>query len=264
MTTALRLSASATAFTFLDRKLEAPDARAVATLSNPTTSANLSGESLPYWLVNVPRDRWPVECPSFLRDIGEKNIQILSTPDEQYKRQGWELVKEIVKTNQIDRFQRLPSDLRKYLEYKEWIIAEYGSIMRFVVKERLRWGEGRPDDLKPKGRPFEFDEDIRILYNDWPYGVEKDIIHLVVWTKFELEDDPATDDLTPQARQEIYDYVRMTFCSRIPSERVIWFKNWKSLKSVHAVEHFHVMLYRPDPEFLREITRGDVPMIARM
>jgi Protein of unknown function (DUF3605) len=35
---------------------------------------------------------------------------------------------------------------------------------------------------------------------------------------------------------------------------VIWFKNWKSLKSVHAVEHFHVMLYNPDPAFVDEIT----------
>lgn len=63
-------------------------------------------------------------------------------------------------------------------------------------------------------------EDIRILYNDWPYGVEDGIIHLVVWTKFDLEDDPATDDLTPQARKEIADYVKRTFCSRVPSEKV--------------------------------------------
>lgn len=95
MATTIRPSASATAFTFLDRKLEAPDVRAATILSHSTT--NLSGESLPYWLVNVPPDRWPVECPSFLRDICEKNIQILSTPDEQYERQGWELVKDIIR-----------------------------------------------------------------------------------------------------------------------------------------------------------------------
>lgn len=63
-------------------------------------------------------------------------------------------------------------------------------------------------------------EDIRILYNDWPYGVEDGIIHLVVWTKFDLEDDPATDDLTSRARKEIDDYVKKTFCSRVPSEKV--------------------------------------------
>lgn len=64
---------------------------------------------------------------------------------------------------------------------------------------------------------------MKILYNDWPYGVEEGIIHLVVWVKFELEDDPATDDLTPRARKEIDDYVKKTFCSRVPPERVIEF-----------------------------------------
>jgi hypothetical protein len=42
--------------------------------------------------------------------------------------------------------------------------------------------------------------------------------------------------------------------------QVIWFKNWKSLKSIHAVEHFHVMLYDPDPAFVDEVTNGDSPL----
>lgn len=62
-------------------------------------------------------------------------------------------------TNRIDRFQRVPSDLRRYLEYTAQIKAEYGSVMRFVVKERLGWGDGNDDirDLQPKGSPFTFD-----------------------------------------------------------------------------------------------------------
>ncbi|KAL2795596.1 hypothetical protein BJX66DRAFT_336719 [Aspergillus keveii] len=223
------------------------------------SSCQASENSIPYWNVNVPPAQWTTECPSFLRNQSEKNISILSTPDEQYRRQGWELVRHIVETNQIDQFQRLPSDLRRYLEYKEQIIANYGSIMRFVVKERLRWGDGIAQDLKPKGRPFEHAEDIRILHNDWPYGLAHGIVHLVVWTKFALEDDPATDDLTPRARKEIDDFVKQTFCSQISPSQVVWFKNWRSLKSVHAVEHFHVMLQNPNPKFVQDITGGDVP-----
>lgn len=45
-------------------------------------------------------------------------------------------------------------------------------------------------------------------------------VHLVVWTKFELEDDPATDDLTPQARAEIDKYVDDTFCSKLGKDNV--------------------------------------------
>lgn len=46
--------------------------------------------------------------------------------------------------------------------------------------------------------------------------------------------------------------------------KVIWFKNWRSLKSIHAVEHFHVMLYDPDADFVREITDGDVPLSEKV
>ena len=42
--------------------------------------------------------------------------------------------------------------MRRYLEYMAQIKAEYGSVMRFVVTERLRWGE----DLQPRGGPFEY------------------------------------------------------------------------------------------------------------
>jgi hypothetical protein len=46
--------------------------------------------------------------------------------------------------------------------------------------------------------------------------------------------------------------------------QVIWFKNWKSLKSIHAVEHFHVMLYDPDPAFVDEVTNGDIPLSKKV
>ncbi|PKX98300.1 GIG1 family protein [Aspergillus novofumigatus IBT 16806] len=242
MSTNTSLSTPAGTFTTIDKNLEKPTIS--ASTAHLAQNRNLR-EKLLYWLVNVPPSQWPAECPAFLRDLPAKSISILSTPDTEYKRQDWEMVKEIVRSNRIDLFQRVPSELRRYLEFKAHIVAKYGSIMRFM------------------GRPFEFDEDIRILYNDWPYGVEEGIVHLVVWTKFELEDDPATDDLTPRARKEIDDYVMRTFRSRMPAEQVIWFKNWKSLKSVHAVEHFHVMLYQPDMEFVKEVTQGDVPMKAR-
>ncbi|KAL1848600.1 hypothetical protein Plec18170_007910 [Paecilomyces lecythidis] len=268
-------STPAATITDIDQKVTDADPRDVGNTPTVVNGDSSSPESLPYWLVNVPRSEWPAECPEYLRDLVPKSIKCLSTPDEAYKRQDWELVKEIVGTNHIERFQRVPSDLRRYLEYTAQIKKKYGSVMDFIVQKRLHWGEGKPEDLKPKGCPFEFDacladqfpespEDIKILYNDWPYGVETDIIHLVVWVKFELEDDPATDDLTPKARQEIEEYVRRTFCARIPREEIVWFKNWKSLKSVHAIEHFHVMIHNPDMDFVRELTHGDMPLIERV
>lgn len=216
-------------------------------------------EELPFWLVNVPRDQWPAECPDFLRDVGEKDRMIIGTPDSDYKRLSWQEVQEIIRLNRVDLFRRVPSDLRKYRQYTHELIKEHGSILNFIVKERLHW-----PDLKQRGAPFEYPEDIKILYNDWPYGVDDKIAHLVIWTKFDLEEDPVTSDLTIKARKEIDDFVNETFRSRVEPENVIWFKNWASLKSVHAVEHFHVMLYDPDMAFVEEITNGDVPMVAKV
>ena len=65
-------------------------------------------------------------------------------------------------------------------------------------------------------------DDIKIIYNDWPYGIDKSIVHLCVWTKFPLdvdENDP-NGDLTPEMRAKIDGYVDKTFGSRVPAENV--------------------------------------------
>lgn len=79
-------STPAATFTAIDENL---------TTAEPAALDQLSG-SLPYWLMNIPREQWPAECPDFLRNLPEKNIQILSTPDEHHKRHDWELVKEFI------------------------------------------------------------------------------------------------------------------------------------------------------------------------
>ncbi|KAF2662035.1 hypothetical protein K491DRAFT_687018 [Lophiostoma macrostomum CBS 122681] len=214
-------------------------------------------EPLPFWLVNVPHEQWPSECPEFLRECGEKDRRIIGTPDSEYARLTWDECRELIRNNRVGDFHRVPSDLRRYRQFTHRLVKEYGSILNFIKNERLRW-----KTLEPKGPPFQFDEDIKILYNDWPYGVDEKIVHLVVWTKFIIEEIPGTDVLTPQAHKEVEDYVQKTFCTKVEAENVIWFKNWAALKSVHAVEHFHVMLYDPDLDFVKFITNGDVPMAS--
>lgn len=80
-----------------------------------------------------------------------------------------------------------------------------------------------------------------------------------------MDDDPETDDLTPAARQAIDTHVGKTFREHMKNlDHVVWFKNWKRLKSVHAVEHFHVMLFEPDMKFVEKITGGDMPLSVRL
>ncbi|KAI8932366.1 hypothetical protein NX059_010556 [Plenodomus lindquistii] len=210
-------------------------------------------QELEFWNVNIPPELQTRECPDFLKDCGEKDRRIIGTRDEEYRMLEWEEVKEIIRTNTVDKFHRLPSELRRYREFLTNLIEDYGSVIKFIVDERLKW-----TSTEPKGRPFEYDEDIKILHNDWPYGVSPHISHLVIWTKFALPDDPITGYCTPQTQQQIDAYVQRVFAHRV--REVAWFKNWKSLKSVHAVEHFHVMLVGAEEGFLEEITGGDVCM----
>jgi len=214
-----------------------------------------SEPAVPYWQVNVPEADRTAECPEFLADASKKDREILSTPDEEYHIQTWDEVLQIVKSNRLGELQRVPSELRRYKEYTWNLAREHGSVSNFVLRHRLGWEA----PIRAEGRPFEFPEDIKILYNDWPYGIDPRIVHLVVWTKFSLSDDTPTDDLSEQRRREIDHFMAKTFCSHVPENQVLWFRNFMSLKSIHAVEHFHVMLFDPDPEFVKFITNGDYP-----
>ena len=161
----------------------------------------------PYWHINVPESQRTEECPEYLLNLSAKDLGIISTPDSTYRLGTWPEVQEIIAENRLELFQRVPSDLVRYLENNWNLRKRYGSVMNFVLGHRLHWEA----PVKARGAPFQYEEDYKILYNDWPYGIDPRIVHLVVWTKFELKDDPATGDLTDQARAEIEGFVRETF-----------------------------------------------------
>jgi len=87
--------------------------------------------------------------------------------------------------------------------------------MEFISRHRLQW-----KDLTPDGPPFSNDDDLKVLYNDWPYGIDPRIVHLVVWVKFDIKDDPNTGFLTREANDEIQAYVDNTFSSRMNHDNV--------------------------------------------
>ena len=60
----------------------------------------------------------------------------------------------------------------------------------------------------------------KILFNDWPYGVEKGISHLVVWTKFTLDTDGEKGKLTAPARQMVDRFVHKTFGDKVGADKV--------------------------------------------
>lgn len=62
----------------------------------------MTKDSLPYWLVNVPLNQRPSECPEFLIHANAKDRGILSTRDTDYHRQTWPEVREIKSENNND------------------------------------------------------------------------------------------------------------------------------------------------------------------
>ena len=224
---------------------------------SPSTGATTPQNGLEWWNINLPEHQWTEKCPIFLLEQGEKNIWIMSGSEKDYHTLTWSECQQVVAENRINHFQRSPLELRRYIQYMHQLKQEYGSVFEFVKTKRLNWSATTTEDA-----PFSNPDDYKILYNDWPYGIDSQITHLVVWTKFVLEDDPETGFLTQESHNLIEKFVVDTFCGRSGVERrnLIWFKNWKSLKSIHALEHFHVMIYQADEDFSKNITNGDRSM----
>lgn len=110
--------------------------------------------------------------------------------------------------------------------------------------------------------PFEDERDYKILPNDWPYGMEAGIVHIVVWLKNRVETGTERGDLTPKSRRQVEEFVERKFVKRVEGlpgrrEKVQWFKNWTALQSVPGLEHVHVLVRDVPEEVILEWTRGE-------
>ncbi|KAK0387641.1 hypothetical protein NLU13_3886 [Sarocladium strictum] len=225
----------------------------------PTSTSSISSSQTPYWNLNIPTDLHTPSCPPYLLNLSEKDINHLHLPDSSYTRLTFSQIRTLISSNRLQDFTRLPSDLRKYRKFVYDLTQRYGSVERYMLEERLGWDAeelgGNADGERKK--PFEERSDYRILMNDWPYGVEKGIEHVVVWTKFSLGGEEEGED---SGRDAIEEFMEQVFYSHLPRENVVWFRNWGALKSVHAVEHFHIMLLNPDSSFLNSIVETPTPL----
>lgn len=68
-------------------------------------------EKLPYWLVNIPKDQWPAECPDFLLEISSRDRKMISMPNEDFHRLTWPEVQKIIGREKIPHEQQESSRL---------------------------------------------------------------------------------------------------------------------------------------------------------
>ena len=137
------------------------------------------------------------------------------------------------------------------------------------MRERLQWQPsplstvqtGPMFDVKDPV-PFVDPADNKILQNDWPYGLEVGITHIIVWLKHRLESEPTKGDMTLQSRRQVENFVQMAFVDRVKglpgsNDRIAWFKNWRALQSVPGLEHIHVLVRDVPAEIILEWTNGN-------
>lgn len=132
---------------------------------------------------------------------------------------------------------------------------------QYILTNRLPKAWGQPPFTPVSATPLEDTSDYRVLLNDWPYGLDPEITHIVVWSRTLIPAEPSTGDLTPASRAQVQDFVKSYFIDALGpdgSDRVLWFKNWVALQSVRSLEHFHVLVRDVDDDILERWT-GERP-----
>lgn len=149
--------------------------------------------------------------------------------------------------------KRVPSDLKRYIKWTAETKAQYGSMTQYLLANRLPKSWGQPPFSPESDVPFDKESDYKVLLNDWPYGLESNITHIVVWTRTFIATDDDKGDMTPESRALVKAFVKRYFIDSLGEggeDKVLWFKNWVALQSVRALEHIHVLVRDVDDDML--------------
>lgn len=132
---------------------------------------------------------------------------------------------------------------------------------QYILQHRLPKFWGQAPFTSESQTPFAAASDYRVLLNDWPYGLEPGITHIVVWSRTLIPTDSETGDMTTESRALVKAFVERYFVDTLGPEgkdQVTWFKNWVSLQSVRSLEHIHVLVRDVDDDMLERWT-GERP-----
>lgn len=158
-----------------------------------------------------------------------------------FKLISWDELGTIIASNDLSLLTRSPSQLHDYEDWKRETLARYGSIERYMLQVRLQWTE----PITPVSQvPFEHPKDWKCLPNDFPYGLDPSITHLVIWLKPKLPVSMETDNggqLSREAIQMVEKFLGCVFW-QVEKDDLLYFMNPKGLKSIGNLEHFHVLL----------------------
>jgi hypothetical protein len=227
--------------------------------------------------LSVPSQETSNDCPNDAHNGPHKDApfpltdidrELLAMSDSDFKPITWSQLRHFISTHQLEELKRLPSQLRLYISWCSDIKAQYGSVTNFILQQRVKWeplptstttvstsgiNSAAPKFAYANATPFADRSDYRVLLNDWPYGFEPGITHIVVWLKTPVPADPETGVITEEGARLIGGFVERYFVQPMrdagalgmdedAKAKVVWFKNWIKLQSVRAVEHVHVLV----------------------
>jgi hypothetical protein len=187
----------------------------------------------------------------------------LSLPDVDFTPHSWSNLHHLISIDQLDELKRWPSSLKAYLAWTAHVKMKYGSVMAYLLQRRQFWDPIMDDTGALKfdvrsATPFENEEDYKILRNDWPYGFEPGIHHIVVWLKHRLPVD-AEGALNEEGKSLVQKFVKSEFRQKAneqeEGQKIIWFKNTTNLQSVRSLEHVHVLVRDVEEDVMRTWTR---------
>ncbi|KAF1986341.1 hypothetical protein K402DRAFT_431269 [Aulographum hederae CBS 113979] len=199
----------------------------------------------------------PINIAELIRnppfELSKADREALLTPEEDFIPHSWEDLKQVIAAGDLSLLKRTPTSLRDYILWTRDVRQTYGSVMNCILQERLGWeGEESAETLSSGSgsgfvcanlTPFEDERDYRVLRNDWPYGFEEGMVHLVIWVK-RLGEVDGEGGLTKKGREEVEGFLDVGGGKGggVAKEDLLWFRNSRKWQSVQALEHIHVVV----------------------
>ncbi|KAJ1659363.1 hypothetical protein IWQ61_001548 [Dispira simplex] len=139
----------------------------------------------------------------------------------------WNELATVIASGDFTSLGRDEAAQRIYDQAKQHYDEYYGGIVNYVLTQRLKWSLDELRQLQHTLDPTRFyPEHTQLLPNDFPYTLEPEITHDVLWSKMPLNMD----------HPDLKAYLHRLF----PDKDILFMIHTPALQSVGAVPHGHV------------------------
>lgn len=135
----------------------------------------------------------------------------------------------------LARLSRSVEAERRYKREREALLEQYESIYDHILHTKFQF-EKRKDETSGKWKAVPasvFNSTTSLVKNDYPYFVESDIEHRVLWKLYSEISKEDVDEAIEELQSRYGDIVD-----------TIWWENPPALKSLPDINHVHILAKR--------------------